>query len=160
MRDVLSNREHYQDRIFKNSHPEPNSGCWIWTRFVTKEGYPRIKLGDRMYMRAHRASFLAYHGPISEGLFVCHRCDTPICVNPEHLWAGTPLENTRDMIAKGRQVTGIKSANALGVRNLTPEQVRAIRNSSQPAAAIAAQFGLHPRSIWAVRNYRTWRNVK
>jgi hypothetical protein len=81
---------------------EPNTGCWLWERGVTGDGYGSLKFAG--YPRgAHRASWVAHRGPIPAGLHILHRCDTPQCVNPDHLRPGTHRENMGDMSAKGRR---------------------------------------------------------
>lgn len=80
----------------------PFSGCWIWTgRVMERNGYGT--LGRNL---AHRISWKLHSGPIPKGLYVLHRCDVSCCVNPEHLFLGTQLDNVRDMMAKGRQNMG------------------------------------------------------
>lgn len=92
------------ERLERHSIPEPNSGCWLWTGAYSDGGYGLLdaKIAGRRETRAHRVSYHAFVGPIPVGLFICHRCDVPCCVNPDHLFLGTPLDNTRDMIRKGR----------------------------------------------------------
>jgi hypothetical protein len=80
---------------------EKTDTCWNWTRSKSKAGYGFMSIkGVHMYM--HRFSYELHFGVIPDGLYVCHRCDNPSCVRPEHLFLGTALENTRDCIAKGR----------------------------------------------------------
>lgn len=76
-------------------------GCWVWTGKRSREGYGRFSLDGRL-VNAHRWSWERAVGPIPNGLLVCHHCDNPPCVNPEHLFVGTIQDNTRDMLAKGR----------------------------------------------------------
>lgn len=85
--------------------PEPNSGCWIWmgAAWTSPSG-----LRGKMYS-AHQRQRIASHvsyelhtGPIPAGLIICHKCDTPICVNPNHLYAGTHQDNSDDKMRRGR----------------------------------------------------------
>lgn len=78
------------------------NGCMLWPRATTHNGYGRVTIG-RITYRAHRLSLAMKLGrQIAEGMFVCHTCDVPSCVNPDHLWEGTHDENMEDMVLKGR----------------------------------------------------------
>jgi hypothetical protein len=92
-------------RIQRNSMPEPNSGCVLWlARTRVRHGYetPLTRWGLAGTKTVSRALWEEVHGPIPKGMLVLHRCDNSICVNHEHLFLGTPKDNTRDMIKKGR----------------------------------------------------------
>lgn len=86
------------------------NGCMVWTASVHDDGYGHFSIKYRN-IRAHRFAFMVYRGPIPEGMFVCHSCDNPICVNPEHLWLGTAIENNKDKELKGRQAHGDRCRN-------------------------------------------------
>lgn len=82
------------------------SGCWLWTASTDRDGYGKFQYpgpdGRQIHQRAHRYAYELFVGPIPDGLVVMHSCDTPSCVNPNHLDIGTPLENNDDKVAKGR----------------------------------------------------------
>ena len=87
--------------------------CWVWTAYLDPRGYGRFMRTWRSVVQAHRYSWELAHGPIGDpALFVCHRCDNPKCVRPEHLFLGTAKDNTADMIAKGRHSHGPRHSAA------------------------------------------------
>lgn len=94
----------FKTYIEDRSIPEPNSGCWLWLGSLRggSNVYGYVGLAAAPHTVAHRLSYEAFKGAIPAGLCVCHRCDQPSCVNPDHLWLGTYRDNTRDMIAKRR----------------------------------------------------------
>lgn len=88
---------------------EKGDGCWLWTGATSRRGYGSVTINGRS-VATHRASYEAYHGPIPDGLHVLHSCDTPACVNPEHLRVGTRLDNMRDRAERGRHANTVKNA--------------------------------------------------
>jgi len=98
------------ERFWLYTQTSLNHGeCWIWTGLRDNKEYGRLFIGRKdnghpIYIYAHRFSYELHHDrKIPTGLLVCHSCDTPPCVNPEHLWIGTQLDNMQDMVHKGRQ---------------------------------------------------------
>lgn len=102
----MTQRRPIEDRFFERISPEPNSGCWLWLGQCDRKGYGRIGLGGRHggNTGAHRLSLKIAGVNVPDDLFVCHRCDVPCCVNPDHLFVGTQHDNLVDMVRKGRHV--------------------------------------------------------
>jgi len=82
-------------------HAKQVDSCWEWTSRRDRQGYGRLGIQGAS-LRAHRIAWIATHGPIPTGLCVLHHCDNPPCINPAHLFLGTPKDNVHDRIAKGR----------------------------------------------------------
>ncbi len=79
----------------------PETGCWLWLGYTNERGYGRVYAAGRMWL-AHRLSWTQAKGDIPAGTFICHKCDTPSCVNPDHLFSGAAADNNADMASKGR----------------------------------------------------------
>lgn len=103
-----------KERIEEFSIPVPESGCWLWTRHLAEGGYGSFGEGGKHH-RAHRIAYEVYVGPIPEGMFVCHKCDTRSCCNPDHLFLGTQSDNIKDMYRKGRG-RKLKNGGIAGVK--------------------------------------------
>jgi len=143
-----------RERLDYYSIPEPNSGCYLWTGPVIEGGYGRIKVSRRTVL-AHRLAWEVHRGPIADDLCVCHRCDNPGCVNPDHLFLGTHAENMADRDAKGRcrPGSGVRQWKA----KLTPVLVAEIRASSLLQRELAEIYGVTQKTISAVKTGIVWK---
>lgn len=138
--------------------PDSHENCFNWIGARHRKGYGHIVEKQTNY-RAHRISFEIFFGAIPEGLCVCHRCDSPPCINPHHLWLGSLKENNQDRNQKDRTAKG--SANSQS--KLSEKEVIAIRDLYQTGeftqAHIARIFGVSPQTIGHLINNRYWKHV-
>ena len=129
--------------------------CLVYAGYRDRKGYGELSFQFRR-MKAHRLAYELTHGSIPEGEFICHRCDNPPCILPEHLFAGTPKDNIQDACRKMRMHYG----EAQGVHVLTEENVRAIRRTYVRGvvthAALAAEFGVAASTIQHVLDGKHW----
>lgn len=138
----------------------PFSGCWLWAGKVDGRGYGQVYLGGGrkrpVLGRVHRLMFEAEFGEIPEGMYVCHRCDVPSCINPDHLFVGSHRDNMQDAARKGRIAKGELSGKA----KLTSDQVAEIRSRHAEGGVtqkiLGKEYGVAPRTISNIVNYRRW----
>lgn len=132
-------------------------GCWNWTGSRNSDGYGQFRC-DGKARKAHRVSFVIANGGIRDGLCVCHRCDNPSCVNPEHLFAATHQVNMKDCAKKGRMHLGEKCANS----KLTAGDVIEIRrayHAGETQHSIGRRYGISQVTVFKIVNRRTWPHV-
>lgn len=132
--------------------------CWLWTSAISPGGYGAFWL-DKAHRatRAHRLSYEWAHGPIPRGMFICHHCDVRACVNPDHLFAGTAMDNMRDRGEKGRtaRVLGEKHHHAI-VSDATATAVVLAMRRGIKARRLAAITGLPLPLVYKLGNGRRW----
>ena len=148
-----------RERFLAKVCVEAESGCWLWQGLVRADGYGAMRLGGKE-QGAHRVAWKLFRGEIAPGMQVCHKCDVRACVNPDHLFLGTPAENAQDMTAKGRGRRGEKH----GSSKLTATQVSRIKAMLEEdrmyMSEIAREFGVSQTTIRAIRTRKTWREVE
>jgi hypothetical protein len=117
-------------------------------------GYSQMKIDGKM-ASCHRVSYGEFIGPIPDGLCILHKCDNPACINPEHLFAGTQLENIKDMVEKRRSMHGIKNV----MSKLTPDIVAEIRKRKRHYRSWALELGMNAEYIARVARGMYWRDI-
>lgn len=174
-----------KEKIFSNTIPEPNSGCWIWDGTLGSGGYGVTIVcisARKMSLRAHRISYAAFNNVEIDNGLVCHKCDNPSCVNPDHLFLGTHLDNMRDMKKKGRsawdkseeyreirreigrRIPRDKRArgeqcnlSTLTVAKVVAMQVDAEKNMN--FTKLGEKYGCTPGHVWKIISRRAWKHV-
>lgn len=148
--------ERFWLRVDRNG---PN-GCWLWTAGMFSDGYGAFSIGRKPH-KAHRVAWELANGPIPLGMVMCHRCDTPACVNPAHLFPGTWAENSHDRDAKGR--TSRISGSDRWSSKLTEAAVLAIRTRYATGGvtqqALADEYGVSFQLISLIVNRKIWTHL-
>src|ERR1044071_9273813 len=144
-----------EDRFWEKV--DKSGDCWLWTAGKSSRGYGKFFIAqNEPEISAHRFSYELAHGPIPEGMYVCHRCDNRRCVNPSHLFLGTHQQNIEDMVVKQRHAQG----NRNGCAKLTVVDVVAIRQryatGSVTQSALAAEYNVTQTAIYGVVRRITW----
>lgn len=132
---------------------EKTDTCWLWTAARDKKGYGFFKLAGKQ-TKAHRASWVLHHGEIPDGLWVLHKCDNPRCVNPDHLFLGTLLDNHHDMDSKHRRV--IIRGEKSNLAKLTKSQALAIIKATGTQQSIAEKFGIARTTVSRIKSGVRW----
>ncbi len=159
--------ESVRNRFF--SKINQSSDCWLWFGNLNQRGYGRFVVKHGKVAAAHRASWEIHNGEIPEGLFVCHKCDNPQCVNPSHLFLGTPQDNIADAMKKGRlkgvtrkRPSGLKykpqSINSrnrrLKIKSDELLKVKALSKRGWKPSEIAAELDVNYITIWKILSGR------
>jgi hypothetical protein len=140
------------ERLMARVEFDTNGGCWLWTGGIQRRGYGAFYLGR--HMAAHRASYELHKGPIPSGLSVLHKCDTPGCVNPDHLRVGTHKDNMADMATKGRA-----SQSQAHLTRRQAEIAFWLEAHGAGPTFVARRYGVTRSAIIAIRTGKSWRNI-
>jgi len=153
------------DRFMAKVELIPFHPCWEWTGFKSVRGYGQMATTGIKKEEVHRISYKLFKGEIPAGMCVCHKCDNPGCVNPDHLFLGTQKDNMRDMRKKGR---GNKLPVHVGTANyqskLSEKKVREIKNALKDEVPgmqrkLSLLYGVDRKAIYNIKHGITWKHV-
>lgn len=152
----------YVERFESNVMPVPESGCWLWdgpnNGRSSDRRYGRVWLSRLTFVPAHRFSYEIHRGAIGEGLHVCHKCDTPLCVNPDHLFLGTHQDNMADLQRKGRNRG--RRVNAV-LSEAKVQEIRSLLVANRLSQwAIARMFNVSQTTISNIKVGKKWGAVQ
>jgi len=147
-------------RFLKRVNVKTKDECWEWTASQNRVGWHgQWRNAAGQIELTHRASWRLFKSEIPGGMFVLHKCDNPLCVNPGHLFLGTQSDNLHDMWGKGRARPGTSRGEKHGMSKLTAQAVTEIRNSQLSGVELAKQFGVTTTTICDVRKRRIWKHI-
>lgn len=158
--------------FWKKVVKQEGDGCWNWVAFLTSDGYGLFGLSGKLYT-AHRVSYYLHFGCIPVGVLVCHKCDNPNCVRPDHLFLGSQFDNVHDMKRKGRERKATGDASAMkkypelvqkGEKHpkaiLSEAAVLHIRaNYKGSCSSMAPHYGVSTCTIRDIIKRRSWRHI-
>jgi hypothetical protein len=143
------------ERFDKKWKLDAATGCWLWTaakvRRTANYEQPIIGTWRSRTENAHRIAWLLHRGPIPDGQYVLHRCDNPLCVNPEHLFLGTHQDNMDDMILKARNSSKLTAAEIPTIRRRY--------DAGERPVDLAAEYGVSPTLIVHIGKRKGWRHI-
>lgn len=143
------------EKLKRYSKLDKETGCIEWVKSFYNSGYGQISSKHTKESLAHRASYEANFGKIPIGVYVCHTCDNPKCINPKHLFLGTPLENMIDRNNKKRQANGTK----MGRSNLCDADILYIRKSKEFLRVLSKRFGISMSMVSRIKLRKSWVHI-
>lgn len=145
------------DRFWSRVVMAPDDGCWEWIGSHNKLGYGVLRINGK-YVRAHRVSLVLSGVQIPAGMVVCHRCDRPSCVRPDHLSIGTQKDNMVDAAGKMRLASGERHCGTT-LRSSDVVTIRTLYASGESSASIASRYKISKREAWRIARGERWVNA-
>jgi hypothetical protein len=148
-----------RQRFERKLVPEPNSGCWLWTGATVPDGYGSFYWGanGKWSLKAHRAAWVLYRGPIPVNMHVLHACDNRSCVNPGHLYLGDNDANVADRVRKGR--SGWTAGSSHPTAKIDEHMVEAILADPRKHQDIATDYEISTGPVQQIKAGRGWRHI-
>lgn len=147
------------ERFLSHVYPEPNTGCWLWAACTNKKtGYGVV--GDKAndFGHAHRKSYFLFKGDFDRSMHVLHTCDVRCCVNPDHLYLGSNLDNSADKMRRGRQANGERIATSkLNVNQVL--QIRIDKKLGISSREIGGKYGIARQNVNAIISRKHWSHI-
>jgi len=136
-----------------------DSGCWVWQMGTDKDGYGMITFTMKS-LRAHREVYRIVHGAIPKGMLVCHTCDNPSCCNPDHLYLGSPADNSGDMVKRKRNWKTVgENCHTSKLTEKDVVEIRRLFDLGVSCARIARDYGLSKSSVWSIKKRKSWKHI-
>ena len=132
-----------------------SNGCLHWGGRLDQNGYGRVDFEGKPRL-AHRIAYKLAYGEDPGDMYVCHSCDNPTCVEPQHLWLGSQSDNMSDASAKGRLNSFRGVGSQVGTAKITEQQAREIKFGVEPATELARRFQITKEAIYAIRKGKNW----
>lgn len=164
---MVSIRKSPEERFWEKVDVRGENECWEWKGAIDRLGYGNFSSvivnpgTGRLQDKAHRISWILTYGNIPDKICVCHKCDNRKCVNPNHLFLGTQIDNIKDMVQKGRQGGAKGSQN--GSSKLKEHQIVEIRQKLETGlscCAIAKEYGVSNQLINRIKQNQCWTHVE
>lgn len=148
-------------RLLRSILINAKTDCWEWQRTKNRKGYGQIGIKSGKMVATHRLSYQLHKGEIPEGLLVCHKCDNPSCVNPEHLFLGTNSDNIKDSFRKGRNCNKGQNSPTAKLKKEQVIKIRELSKTGKNQREIAKLFPFVSEStVHLIVKNKTWQNIK
>ncbi len=153
-----------RDKFWEKVDIKRDNDCWVWMASINRKGYGNFYIStgnsEERHTLAHRFSWEDSYGLIPDGMYVCHKCDNPSCVNPSHLFLGTNQDNMDDMKRKGRSPRMKGSTHPESkLTESKVQEIKEIRKTGKPYNKIAALYGVDTSLIFRICKGKSWRHT-
>jgi len=145
------------DRLWHQSETGDPDECWIWVGHISQDGYGQIGVNNEI-CRSHRVAYRLDNGEPAEN-FVCHHCDEPLCVNPNHLYDGTPKENQEDAVERGRIANGTEQHDAELCESQVKEILKKYNSTDKTQKELGEEYGVSRQTVSKITRRITWKHV-
>jgi hypothetical protein len=143
--------------VFDGKYVIDNNGCYYWLNGKHRKGYGLLYYENKAYS-AHRLSYRLFYGDFNTARFVCHKCDNPSCINPEHLFLGTAKDNSQDMVKKRRSCFGERQNNGK-LKEADVKEIRELLCYGYTQKWLAECYNVDSTNICLINTHKIWRHL-